>query len=103
MLLIAASLLNVLEALLWSIGIGFLARSLIPWSRPQPRPGPLITVAAGFGGCLLGFVVGHELLQNHDFHLFKPESLIPAVIGSAIILIAIRRALRSSQPSWRFR
>jgi len=101
--LIAASLLNVLEALLWSIGIGFLGRSLIPWSRPQPRPGPLITVAAGFGGCLLGFVVGHELLQNHDFHLFKPESLIPAVIGSAIILIAIRRALRSSQPSWRFR
>jgi len=93
----------VLEALLWSIGIGFFARSLIPWPRPQPQPGPLITVAAGFAGCLLGFLVGHELLRNHDFHLFKPESLIPAVISSAIILIAVRRALRSSQPSWRLR
>lgn len=92
-----------LEALLWSIGIGFVARSLLPWSRPELRPGPLITVAAGFGGCLLGFLVGHELLRNHEFHLFKPESLIPAVIFSAIILLAIRRALRSAQPSWRFR
>lgn len=81
-----------LEALLWSVGIGFTARFLLPGRQL----GPLLTTAAGTGGCLLGYLVGHELLRNHELHLFEPESFIPALVGTAMLLVLARSALRDS-------
>jgi len=80
----------VLEVLLWGAGSGLVARALLSGAKP----GALATLLAGFCGCLLGFLVGHELLRIHDFHLFEPESLIPAVTASTIILMAIRCGTR---------
>ncbi len=88
-----------LQAVLWGVISGVVARSLLPGDKP----GWLVTVAAGFGGCLGGFLVSHELLQMHEFHLFAPESLLPAVTASAMILLAIRRVARASQRTWLFR
>lgn len=88
-----------MEVVLWGAGSGFIAR----WLLQGAKPGFVVTVGAGFGGCLLGFVVGHELLRIHEFHLFKPESLIPAVTASAILLVCIRRATSSSRSSSLFR
>jgi len=67
------------------------------------KPGPLLTVVAGLGGCLAGFLVGHQVLQLHEFHLFAPESLMPAVVASVIILLVIRRVMRATQRTWLFR
>lgn len=78
-----------LEALLWSAGIGSAARFLLSGKKP----GPLITLTAGTGGCLLGFLVGHELLRMHEFHLFEPESLIPATLSSVVLLLLARASL----------
>jgi len=89
----------VLQAVLWGVISGVVARSLLRGDKP----GLLLTVAAGFGGCLVGFAVGHELLRLHEFHLFQPESLVPAVMAAAIILIVIRRVARASQRTWLFR
>lgn len=88
-----------LAAVLWAVASGVVARALL-WGD---KPGLPLTVAAGFGGCLLGFLVGHEVLQIHKFHLFTPESLIPAAMASAIILLAVRRVTRPSQRTWLFR
>ncbi len=88
-----------LQAVLWGVISGVVARSLLEGDKP----GWLVTVAAGFGGCLGGFLVGHELLQMHEFHLFEPESLVPAVTASAMILLAFRRVARASQRTWLFR
>ena len=78
-----------LEAVLWSAGTGLAARALLAGTKP----GLLVTLLAGVCGCVVGFLVGHELLRIHEFHLFQPESLIPAVAATAVILIAIRQAM----------
>lgn len=88
-----------LEALLWAAVSGFVARAFLS----RAKPGPVVTILAGLCGCLLAFLVSHELLQMHEFHLFEPDSLIPAVTASAMILVAIRRALASSQRARLFR
>lgn len=82
-----------LQALPWALASGFLARALLSGTKP----GPLLTVLAGTGGCFIAFFVGHQLLSLHEFHLFKPESLIPAVIASVVILLAARRLLGLSR------
>jgi len=94
-----ATLLGVLAAVLWAVVAGVVARAVLGGDKP----GPVLTIAAGFGGCLLGFLVAHELLRIHEFHLFKPESLIPAATASAMILLAVRRVTRASQRTWLFR
>jgi len=88
-----------LQAVLWGVISGVVARSLLEGDKP----GWLVTVAAGFGGCLAGFLVGHELLRMHEFHLFEPESLVPAATASAMILLAFRRVARASQRTGLFR
>jgi uncharacterized membrane protein YeaQ/YmgE (transglycosylase-associated protein family) len=88
-----------LQAVLWGIISGVVARSLLE----RDKPGWLVTVAAGFGGSVAGFLVGHELLRMHEFHLFEPESLVPAVAATAIILMLIRRVARASTRTWLFR
>ena len=88
-----------LQAVFWGVISGVVARSLLAGDKP----GWLVTVPAGFGGCLAGFLVGHEVLRLHEFHLFQPESLVPAVTATAIILMVIRRVARASTRTWLFR
>lgn len=88
-----------LEALLWSAATGLAARVFLSGSKP----GLLVTMLAGLGGCVLGFVVGHELLRIREFHLFEPDTLIPAITASVIILLLIRRSMHLSQRGWLFR
>lgn len=81
---------DMLDALLWGAASGFAARFLLSGSKP----GPLMTMLAGFGGCFLGFLFGHEILRMHEFHLFVPETLIPAVLWSTVLLVLLRRAMK---------
>lgn len=80
-----------LEALAWGAASGVLAR----WVLPQETAGPWTTFLCGLGGCVIAFVLGHELLGFHELHLFEPESLIPAVLGTVVLLLLSRRARAS--------
>lgn len=77
-----------LEALLWAALSGWFARLLLP----RESAGMVLTLLCGLGGCLLGYAVGHEILRLHELHLFEPEGLLPAVGGSALLLLASRRS-----------
>lgn len=77
---------------MWGAGSGFAARFVLP----DARLGVIVTVLAGLGGCLLAYGVAHELLRMHEFHLFEPESLLPAATGSLLLLVAFRRARRGA-------
>lgn len=87
------------QTMLLVVLAGSLARGLLP----GPKPGVVVTLVAGLSGSLLGYAVGHEVLGLHEFHLFVPESLIPAVICSLVILVVVRRIRRGSDRGWLFR
>lgn len=80
-----------IAALAWGIAAGCIARAVLGGSKP----GLLMTVAAGFGGSLLGFLVAHELLGLHEMHLFTPESLLPASAAALSLLLLASRLRRS--------
>lgn len=84
---------SMISALVWGIAAGFLARAVVGGAKP----GVLITLVAGFGGSLIGFLVTHELLGIHEMHLFAPEGLLPASVGALVLLLLgarVRRATR---------
>ena len=78
-----------IAALAWGIAAGCLARAFVG----SDKPGVLVTLLAGLGGSVLGYVVAHELLGRHDMHLFAPEGLLPATVA-AFALLAARNRLR---------
>lgn len=61
--------------------------------RARQRVGPL----AGFGGSVIGFLVGHELLGLHEMHVFTPEGLLPACVAAAGLLLLTNRLRRAHQ------
>lgn len=79
-----------IEAVLLVVIAGGIARVLMP----REKPSLIATAVAGVGGSLLGYLVGHEVLGLHDFHLFALESLLPAAGGSFLILAALRSSQR---------
>lgn len=82
-----------IEALAWGVAAGFLARAVFGGAKP----GVLMTLVAGFGGSLLGFLVAHELLGIHEMHLFKPEALLPASVGALFLLLVADRVRRATR------
>ena len=82
-----------IPALVWGIAAGLLARAVLGGARP----GVLITLIAGFGGSVIGFLVTHELLGIHEMHLFKPEGLLPASIGALVLLLVADRVRRATR------
>ena len=84
---------RMIAALVWGIAAGFLARAVFGGAKP----GVLMTLVAGFGGSLLGYLVAHELLGLHEMHLFKPEGLLPASLGAFVLLLAADRVRRATR------
>ena len=82
-----------IAALVWGIAAGFLARAVFGGAKP----GVLMTLLAGFGGSVLGFLVTHELLGIHEMHLFKPEGLLPASVAALVLLLAADRLRRATR------
>ena len=80
-----------IAALAWGIAAGVLARVLLV----KNKPGVLMTILAGFGGSLVGYLVAHELLGRHEMHLFAPESLLPASAAAFGLLVAASRLRRA--------
>lgn len=84
---------SVIAALVWGVAAGFLARAAFG----AAKPGVPITLVAGFGGSVLGFLVTHELLGLHEMHLFAPEGLLPAAIGALVLLLVAGRLRRAAR------
>ena len=59
--------------------------------------GVLVTLIAGFGGSMIGFLATHELLGIHEMHLFAPEGLLPASVGALMVLLAADRVRRAAR------
>lgn len=88
-----------IAALTWGIAAGFLARAMFCGAKP----GVLLTLGAGFGGSVLGFLVAHQLFGLHDMHLFAPEGLLPASVGALVLLLVAARVRRVARHKARFR
>lgn len=82
-----------IAALVWGIAAGFLARVCFGGAKP----GVLMTLVAGFGGSILGFLVAHELLGIHEIHLFEPEGFLPASVGALVLLLVADRIRRGAR------
>jgi len=80
-----------IAALAWGLAAGCLARAVLG----DHKPGVLMTVIAGLGGSVIGFLVMHELLGRHEMHLFAPESLLPASAAALGLLLAHNRLRRA--------
>lgn len=83
---------------MWGIAAGFLARAVFGGAKA----GLLLTLAAGFGGSVLGFLIAHELLGIHEMHLFEPEGLPPPSIGALVLLLVPDRIRRAARHKRRF-
>lgn len=82
-----------IAALVWGLAAGCLARALLG----NDKPGPLLTLIAGLGGSVVGFLVAHELLGRHDMHLFSPEGLLPASAAALGLLLVSKRLRRTGR------
>lgn len=80
-----------IAALAWGITAGCIARAMFGGDKP----GLLMTLIAGFGGSVLGFLVAHELLGLHQMHLFAPEGLLPASVAALGLLLLANRLRRA--------
>jgi uncharacterized membrane protein YeaQ/YmgE (transglycosylase-associated protein family) len=82
-----------IAALVWGLAAGFLARAVLGGAKP----GVLVTLLAGFGGSVIGYLVTHELLGIHEMHLFAPEGLLPASAGALVLLVVADRLRRAAR------
>lgn len=82
-----------IAALVWGIAAGFLARAVFGGARP----GVVVTLIAGFGGSVIGFLVAHELFKIHEMHLFAPEGLLPATVGALVVMLIADRVRRAAR------
>lgn len=80
-----------IEALAWGVAAGLLARAMFG----ADKPGLLMTLLAGFGGSVLGFLLAHEVLGLHEMHLFAPEGLLPAGAAAGLLLLLGNRLRRA--------
>lgn len=76
-----------IAALAWGIAAGCLARAAFRGDKPSL----LVTLLAGFGGSVVGFLVAHEALGLHAMHLLAPEGLLPASAAALGLLLANSR------------
>jgi uncharacterized membrane protein YeaQ/YmgE (transglycosylase-associated protein family) len=79
-----------MDILTW-IALGLVAGLLAKWIMPGPdRGGVLITILLGIGGAMLGGFIGRALGFGNVTG-FNLASLVLAVGGAALILIAYRK------------
>jgi uncharacterized membrane protein YeaQ/YmgE (transglycosylase-associated protein family) len=71
---------------------GYLARLLTPGGGPK---GCLPTIALGLVGSLVGYFIFTEALNIGDSEVFDLGGLPGAVIGSILVLVAVRSLGRS--------
>lgn len=79
-----------IAAVAWGLAAGCLARAMLG----DDKPGVVVTVIAGFAGCVLGYLVAHQLLGRHDMHLFAPAALLPSTVAAFGLLLMARNLLR---------
>jgi uncharacterized membrane protein YeaQ/YmgE (transglycosylase-associated protein family) len=82
----------VIGAIVLGLLAGYLARLLTPGSGPK---GCLPTVALGLVGSLVGYFIFTEALDIGDSEVFDLGGLPGAVIGSILVLVAVRWLGRS--------
>jgi uncharacterized membrane protein YeaQ/YmgE (transglycosylase-associated protein family) len=78
---------NLIAAIVIGIIAGFLGRALLPGPDPM---GFVATVAAGIAGALVGWVIFTYLLGIGDSDKFDLGGIIGAVIGTMLVLLAVR-------------
>ncbi len=78
---------NLIAAIVIGIIAGFLGRALLP--GPDPL-GFVATVAAGIAGALVGWVVFTYLLGIGDSDKFDLGGIVGAIIGTMLVLLAVR-------------
>jgi uncharacterized membrane protein YeaQ/YmgE (transglycosylase-associated protein family) len=82
----------VIGAIVLGLLAGYLARLLTPGSGPK---GCLPTVALGVVGSLVGYFIFTEALGIGDSEVFDFGGLPGAVLGSILVLVAVRWLGRS--------
>jgi uncharacterized membrane protein YeaQ/YmgE (transglycosylase-associated protein family) len=78
---------NLIAAIVIGIIAGFLGRALLPGPDPM---GFVATVLAGIAGALVGWVIFTYLLGIGDSDKFDLGGIIGAVIGTMLVLLAVR-------------
>lgn len=79
-----------IAALAWGIAAGCLARAMLG----DAKPGVVVTLIGGVAGCVLGYLVAHDLLGRHDMHLFQAGALLPSTIAAFGLLLLLRNTMR---------
>jgi uncharacterized membrane protein YeaQ/YmgE (transglycosylase-associated protein family) len=81
---------NLIAAIVIGIIAGYLGRALLPGPDPM---GFVATVGAGIAGALVGWVLFTYVLGIGDDDKFDLGGVIGAIIGTMLVLLAVR-ALR---------
>jgi uncharacterized membrane protein YeaQ/YmgE (transglycosylase-associated protein family) len=81
---------NLIAAIVIGIIAGYLGRALLPGPDPM---GFVATVVAGIAGALVGWVLFTYVLGIGDDDKFDLGGVIGAIIGTMLVLLAVR-ALR---------
>ena len=78
---------NIIAAIIIGIIAGYLGRLLLPGKDPMGFVG---TVIAGIVGALLGYFLFTQLLGIGDKDKFDLGGIIGAIVGTMIVLLALR-------------
>jgi uncharacterized membrane protein YeaQ/YmgE (transglycosylase-associated protein family) len=88
---------NLIAAIVIGIIAGYLGRALLPGPDPM---GFVATVVAGIAGALVGWVLFTYALGIGDNDKFDLGGVIGAIIGTMLVLLAVRAVRgRSATPT----
>ena len=77
------------EGLIYAVIAGLVAREVLG----REKPNVAVAVLAGVLGTVVGSWLVHRIGGSHQFHAFRPESLI-AGLGTAIVLLFAYRTAK---------
>lgn len=78
---------SMIAGLVLALAAGLLARSAFSFGRPSV----VVALLAGLAGMVAGAPVAHAISGEHEFHAFRPESFLSALVGAVVILWVYRR------------
>jgi uncharacterized membrane protein YeaQ/YmgE (transglycosylase-associated protein family) len=88
---------NLIAAIIIGLIAGFLGRALLPGPDPM---GVVATIAVGIVGALVGWLLFTYLLGIGDNDKFDLGGIIGAIIGTMLVLLALRAIRgRSAAPA----
>ncbi|UTI63354.1 GlsB/YeaQ/YmgE family stress response membrane protein [Paraconexibacter antarcticus] len=81
-------------AVLAGLAIALIAGLSARWLLRVPRPGIVVAAACGVVGMVIGAPIVHAISGEHEFHAFRPESFIAALLTALVLLLLYRRISR---------